>query len=332
MDATGKSDYQEQDPAEIISLPARVELGATDLASQVDPVQLLLADKRSAATKRAYAGDLRDFFGGDPSPHQVRQFVAQPPRDIAVHLNTYKARLIGSGAAEATVNRRLSAVRSLLKFCYRLGYAASDGAGLVDSERVTTYRDTRGISVEQMRRLVVAPDARSLAGKRDRALLRLLCENALRRGEACALTVDDFQPAERRLFILGKGKGTQKEPVTLSSAAVDAVSAYLKRAGHGAGPLFRNVSRRPDHAGEGITPDGLYHVVGHWGAAIGVKNLTPHKLRHSAITAALDATDGDVRRVQKLSRHARLETLQRYDDNRTDFQGEVTDVLSDLLG
>ncbi len=44
--------------------------------------------------------------------------------------------------------------------------------------------------------------------------------------------------------------------------------------------------------------------------------LTPHKLRHSAITAALDATGGDVRRVQRLSRHARLETVMVYDDNR----------------
>ena len=56
-----------------------------------------------------------------------------------------------------------------------------------------------------------------------------------------------------------------------------------------------------------------------------------HKLRHSAITAALDVTNGDVRRVQRLSRHARLETLQRYDDNRSDLQGEVTTLLAELL-
>jgi integrase/recombinase XerC len=46
---------------------------------------------------------------------------------------------------------------------------------------------------------------------------------------------------------------------------------------------------------------------------------------------ALDASDGDVRKVRRLSRHARLETLQIYDDNRTDMQGEMTGLLSGLL-
>jgi integrase len=44
--------------------------------------------------------------------------------------------------------------------------------------------------------------------------------------------------------------------------------------------------------------------------------MSPHRIRHSAITAALDATDGNVRKVQKLSRHRQLDTLMIYDDNR----------------
>lgn len=299
---------------------------------RVDPVRLLLADKRSPATRRAYEGDLRAFFGGSPTPEQVRAFVGLPAPRVALRLAEYKAELVGSGAAEATINRRLSAVRSLLKFCARLGLASTDGRGLVDGERATSYRDTRGIDLAAMRRLIKAPGTDSVAALRDTALLRLLCENALRRAEVCSLSVSHFEPAGRRLLILGKGKGTQRAPVTLSPAAVAATSAYLAAAGHSGGPLFRNLDRRPDHAGDGLTPDGVYHLVGTWGAAIGVPNLTPHKLRHSAITAALDATNGDVRRVQRLSRHAKLETLQRYDDNRSDLQGEVSGILSGLLG
>jgi integrase/recombinase XerC len=62
-----------------------------------------------------------------------------------------------------------------------------------------------------------------------------------------------------------------------------------------------------------------------------VKKLSPHRLRHSSITAALDATGGDVRKVQKLSRHADLNTLMIYDDNRRDEQGELSDILADLV-
>jgi len=79
-----------------------------------------------------------------------------------------------------------------------------------------------------------------------------------------------------------------------------------------------------------LAPNGLYKIIRKYGRQMGL-SLAPHKLRHSAITAALDATGGDLRRVQKLSRHADLRTLSIYDDNRSDFQGEVTRILSGLL-
>ncbi len=56
-----------------------------------------------------------------------------------------------------------------------------------------------------------------------------------------------------------------------------------------------------------------------------------HRIRHSAITAALDATEGDVRKVQKLSRHANLNTLMIYDDNRTNAQKDITDLLDGMI-
>lgn len=298
----------------------------------VDPVQLLLADKRSEATRRAYAGDLRHFFGRDPDPGTVQAFVRLSPAQVALRLNEYKGQMLQAGAAEATVNRRLSAVRSLLKFCHRLGFAQSDGRGLVDGEKVTAYRDTRGIDAKQLRKLLKLPGTKDLQGIRDTALLRLLAENAFRRGEVEKLDVSDFDPSGRRLYILGKGRGTQKEPVTLSVATVRALEAYLAAAGHQDGPLFRNLSRDPAQAGGRLTPNGIYYLVRSYGARIGVPQLSPHRIRHSSITAALDATGCDVRKVQQLSRHKKLETLTLYDDNRRDHQGHVTGLLSELLG
>jgi integrase/recombinase XerC len=311
-----------------------------ELAPAFDAVAMLLADKRSAATRRAYASDLALYFGADASPGAVRAFLAQPTRDIALQLTTYKARLMASGAAEATINRRLAALKSLLKMANRAGYCQTDGRGLVDSERVTAYRDTRGIELKQMRRLLKLPaklhGADTVRGLRDVALLRLLCENALRRAEVCALTVGDFEPAARRIFILGKGKGTQRAPVTLSGATVEAIEAYLSATGRGdgnaadeAGPLFLNLTHDATRRGA-LMPDGLHHLIGEYGRALGLKRLSPHQLRHSSITAALDATGGDVRSVQRLSRHAQLQTLQLYDDARRDAQGEVTNKLAAL--
>jgi integrase/recombinase XerC len=65
-------------------------------------------------------------------------------------------------------------------------------------------------------------------------------------------------------------------------------------------------------------------------AGIG-KVMSPHRVRHSAITAYLDASGGDVRSAQGLSRHANLNTLTRYDDNRHRYQAKASGVLEDLV-
>jgi len=61
------------------------------------------------------------------------------------------------------------------------------------------------------------------------------------------------------------------------------------------------------------------------------KQMFPHRIRHSAITAALDATDGDVRKVQKLSRHRNLNTLMVYDDNRSSDHRDITELLDEMF-
>jgi integrase/recombinase XerC len=61
------------------------------------------------------------------------------------------------------------------------------------------------------------------------------------------------------------------------------------------------------------------------------KHLSPHRIRHSSITTFLDASGGDVRTAQRLSRHSRLDTLMIYDDNRKGLQGKASGVLADLV-
>ena len=260
---------------------------------------LLLQDKRSPATRRAYKSDLIHFFGQDPAPDVVREFAGQAVPQLAQRMVLYREEMRVAGLAPATINRRLSAVKSLLKLCYRLGLAVTDGRGLVDGEKSKAYRDTRGTGVANLKALLALPDRETLKGLRDYAILRLLCDNALRRAEVCALNVGDFWPAEKRLSILGKGR-TEKEFVTLHPSSAEAVSTYLLAAGHWDGALFLTCDHRPHMAGARLGATGLYDIIKTYGSQIGLK-LTPHKLRHSAITAALDATGGDIRKVQKLS-------------------------------
>lgn len=294
----------------------------------------LLADKRSPETRRAYAKDLKDFFNAiassDPSPTLIRQFL-ELERFTAISLVLqYKAQMIDRGLKEATVNRRLAAVKSLCKYAQRIG-KCNWSLEEVEGERIKQYRDTTGVDTEAYKKILAIPDRTTIKGKRDYAILRLLWENVLRRGEIAKANVEDFDPESKTLAILGKGRGTQKEAVSLSAAAVEAVELWLSVSGNkGSDPLFTALDNA--HKGHRLTGNAIYDLVKDYSSAAGIKKrMSPHRVRHSGITEALNLSGGDVRKVQKLSRHAKVETVLCYWDNHNNVQKELTDTLSNLL-
>jgi len=158
-----------------------------------------------------------------------------------------------------------------------------------------------------------------------------LWENALRRYEVSQLNISDFD-SQGRLRILAKGWGTQHQWVGLAPGALEAIALWLSQRGKALpeAPLFVTVARA--RFGSRLSPSGIYHVVRAIAKRAGIEKLvSPHRIRHSSITAALDATDGNLREVQKLSRHSNLNTLVIYDDRRREDQRKVSSVLSDLL-
>jgi len=324
------------------SLNAKIERHFnTCLDTDPDVLAQLLADKRSPTTRKGYEKDLNDFFqtmtGQLATQDAVLEFLhLEQPQALAVVLK-YKAKMInGEGRKaplkEATINRRLAAIKSLVAMGRKIGvcnYSLED----VKGEKVTKYRDTTGISSEAFKAVLKVCDRTSLAGKRDYALLRLLWGNALRRNEVSLLNINDFDPDARTLRILGKGRGTQSEVIDLGEGTVEAIASWLE-VSRGVrpddAPLFTSLDFH--NSGRRLTGDGIRKIVVRLCTKAGIKKvMSPHRIRHSAITAALDATDGNVRKVQKLSRHRQLDTLMIYDDNRGKDQQEVTALLDDMV-
>jgi integrase/recombinase XerC len=277
---------------------------------------------------------LVDFFlrvaNSPPTPELVREFLGLDRYQAMTLVLKYRRLLHDRGLAPSTINTRLAAIKSLVDYARKVGECHYDLTD-VESVKVQTYRDTSGVDPHQYQTMIGAVDPSSLKGARDYAILRLLWDNALRRAEICQANIEDFDPQGGRLWILGKGK-TQREPIDLSERAIAAIQAWLKLRGKtkNRDPLFCTVDRATK--GHRLSGNALYNLVKEIGDRAGVyKIMSPHRVRHSAITAALDATNGDTRRVQKLSRHADLNTLTRYDDNRRHHQGEVTRILADLV-
>ncbi|MFY7883469.1 MAG: tyrosine-type recombinase/integrase [Dolichospermum sp.] len=294
-----------------------------------DILEELLRDKRSPQTRRAYAKDLKDFFGFlkvDPTPENVGWFLSLSQTEAVKFVLRYKSSLRDRSLAPATINRRLAAIKSLVAYAEKTG-RCSFLLTRIEGEKVQPYRDTTGVDGKAIAKMLAMPDRETERGKRDYAILRLLWGLALRRSEVVNLNVGDVDLDSGCIWVTGKGKG-DKERMSLGSKVRQALQDWLKvyKPLRFSLPLFCSLARNSKKV-ERLSDDHVYKLVRSTAQKAGIsKPMSPHKIRHSAITAALD-NGADVRSVRKLSRHSKLETLCIYDDNRSDLQGDITRLL-----
>jgi len=282
---------------------------------------------RNERTFAAYRADLESFqaFVGAATPTEAsrRLFTVTHGEANAIAF-AYKAHMIDRELQAATINRRLAALRSIVKLANTLGLVSWKLA--VENVKTQAYRDTRGPGLDGFKSIVAAASAHPGAkGFRDVALLHLMHDLGLRRGEVVQLDMADVDLPGCRLSILGKAR-SQKEYVTLPEPTKDALSTWLDVRGHHDGPLFINFDRVGKGSGR-LTGAAVYQVVRKLGATTGFV-VRPHGLRHLAITTALDLTNGDMRAVQKFSRHRDVRVLNTYDDNRLDLAGKVARLVA----
>ncbi|MCA2553022.1 MAG: tyrosine-type recombinase/integrase [Microcystis sp. M04BS1] len=288
-----------------------------------------LATKRSTHTQRVYRRDIENFLADLGT--ELGKFLTLDRHGAYALVSRYKGELIKNNLKSATINRRLAAIKSLVSFAYNCGHCEFMLES-VKGEKLSAYRDTTGIDPETFKRVLSGIDRTSLKGIRDYALLLLLWSNALRRSEVSKANIGDFDQKSKTLRIYGKGKGSNAETVSLGTGTVNAIEAWLSARGETNPDKSLFCSVNAGYRDGRLCTQGIYTIVKTRCQDAGItKVMSPHRVRHSSITAALDATNGDVRRVQKLSRHSSLNTLLIYDDNRRNHQGEVTDILDGLV-
>ena len=285
----------------------------------------------SEHTKRTYASALNDFFlqitGVKVNPYQIREFLNLPSAQAIAVVLSYRSRLLALNLSPNTINTRLAAIKSLVNHARKLsqcGFSLEDVASL----KVEVYRDTSGVEPDVYRVMIEAIDRETIGGKRDYAIMRLLWDNALRRSEVTALNIEDFQ--SDKLWIIRKGK-IQKIAIDLAVKTRLALNEWLSvRGGEPSQPLFMALDNRS--YGKRLSGRSLGYLVERLAKGADVeKRMSPHRVRHSSITAYLDLSDGNVRDARLLSGHAKLETLVIYDDRRKNVQGKVSSKLADLV-
>jgi integrase/recombinase XerC len=181
----------------------------------------------------------------------------------------------------------------------RLGLCSFSLKDAVSSEKLKPYRDTSGITPGDFQKVLAICDRYCLKGKRDFALLWLLWSNALRRNEVSLLNLENFERERGRLWITGKGHN-EKQGVDISPKTCQAIGHWLEHRGLKGiaynSPLF--IALDAKSAGHRLTGDGIYKIVRRYCEKAGIaKQMSPHRIRHSSITTALDKSQGNVRKA-----------------------------------
>jgi integrase/recombinase XerC len=289
-------------------------------------VDAFLADKEETS-RRGYFGDLgmfAEFTGHADAEAAAQSFILLANGPANAVLLAWKADMLDRGLSAATVNRRLACVRSLVKRARQLGMTTLcvDVEGL----RRQPYRDTRGPGVANAARMLSTVAARPGArGARDVALLALAIDCGLRRSEILGLDVAHVDLAEGLVWILGKAR-RDRESITLPEPTRAALARWIEHRGDHPGPLFPAIDRAGRFGGR-MTGQALYAMIARVARKLGFR-CSPHRLRHTAITAGLDLTKGDVRSVRLFSRHRDVATVMHYDDRREDRGGSIAKLVA----
>ena len=292
--------------------------------------QLKIAD----STRKQYVKAIENFcqfaYSGSATPETISEFLDLDRYAAIEMVLRYRRHSSDKKLAPSTINVRLAAIKSLVDMARKLGKTTID-LGDIESIPSESYRDTRGISVEQFKLMLEAIDPSTPIGVRNYAIMLLFWGNALRRGEIASANIEDFLPQQQKLMILGKGKRA-KVGIDLTDSVSYALEEWLNfhPCNLPGQPLITSLSHNC-HGGR-IAGDSIYRIVQGYAEAAGIeRRVSPHRLRHSSITAFLDASGGNLRAAQALSRHSNQNTLNLYDDNRRQEQKGASGMLEDLL-
>lgn len=286
---------------------------------------------RSEKTRLAYNHDLNDlanWLSVEDANALARKLLTLSPGEANALVLRYRNQMLDRALSPATVNRRIAAIRSLLKLARTLGLI---GWTLeIRNVKAQSYRDTTGPGRAGFHAMLEAAETRTDAkGIRDLAILRLLHDLALRRNEVASLDLADLDLSRSQLMVLGKGK-TQKVPLTFPTPTLQALGAWIKARGTEPGSLLLNL----DHAKKGdrrLTGTSIYRIIRDLGASVGIKTR-PHGLRHTAITEAVKLAQSNgigLDEVRDFSRHSDVKVLMIYRDRDRCVQGKLSKLISE---
>ncbi len=259
-------------------------------------IDIWLRNKESAHTRKNYRASVEQF----------RQFVNNKAlSQVSLEdLLEYKEHLAKTYRSRATQAAKLDAIKSLLTFGQESGYLAFNVGAAVKSAKVPNTLAERILSEEQVLQLVNAPKR-----QRDRLLLRLLYASGGRVSEIASLKWKDVQPNGQSGQITVTGKGEKTRAILLRSETYKMLLGLKPEDAEHNDFVF--LSQRNKAEKNGLDDTAILRIVQNAGEAIGISGVSPHWLRHSHASHALDR-GASIVTVKETLGHSNISVTNKY--------------------
>ncbi|MCX6012448.1 MAG: tyrosine-type recombinase/integrase [Chloroflexi bacterium] len=271
--------------------------------------QFLQEEKKySQNTIDAYTNDLNQLFNFVNNNNNFRKW-----SDINSDLiQSYFLELRAKSYAAATTARKVAATRSFFNFLINQGIMEIDPTEGITRPQVHKL-PPEALSLAQIDQLLKEPDKITTPeGKRDKAMLELLCATGLRVSELIALNIIDINLSLGRLCCIGKA--SKERYIDFGEQAAKAVGEYLTnyrpQLVHNQNEQALFVNRR----GQRLTRQGFWLILKSYAKKAQIdKVITPHTLRHSKAIHSLTSGKMNLKELQEFLGHANISTTQMYE-------------------
>jgi integrase/recombinase XerD len=284
----------------------------------------------SEETRRAYRRAVSEFFqfAGMKHPAEV------VPADVVL----WRDRLRSQKKSAATVAFKLSVVRSFFEYLKAAGAVPLNPAStkLVSPPELPSEPAGRALTAKEVRYLLTGPDREKPDGARDYALMLVMLRLSLRVSEVCSLRASSVKWSHGRWTLRCKVKGGREEVWPLPTDVKGAIDNYLRldrkrrEIAHSGGEhayLFQpHTNYRTLDFDKPLSTRMVQKIVKRWADYSRLGDLSPHDLRRTAITRALDS-GLSYRQVQMMSKHRDPKTVMRYDHGRENMERNAVNFL-----
>ncbi len=258
----------------------------------------------SGNTRSAYGDDLRRFVDF-LQQNAIRSLNQVGRKQILDFLMAEKQRGIGA----RSLARRFVSIKVFFRYLTDEGLLPDSVVEAMDSPRLWKLLPET-LTPREVEQLLQTPDAASLLGRRDRAILETFYATGLRVSELSTLDLDSLHLDEG--YLRSIGKGNKERIVPIGGAAVNALHAYLEEVRPELalpdGPRAVFLTRR----GAPFSRKGLWKLIKVYAHRAGIaRNVTPHTLRHSFASHLL-SNGAPLRMIQEMLGHADIATTQIY--------------------